>query len=215
MAVLAAIALAISGAGIIPAAVAGTVDGEHGPGDSRSVRVSGRQIPVDVDKGLYTMRGSLVGDWEYIPREVLHDQPTLYVEAGVEVFTGCIDRRPRDGKCTERDHRGELHLTFLYWASFDASGNLIRGQCTHPITGGKGAFAGARGLLTMVDRPVGDEVRTTYRGRIALNAVPGEGDAETPSAAATAAAAAAATVDRVGTATSSVATATGSERRAC
>lgn len=29
----------------------------------------------------------------------------------------------------------------------------------------------------MVDRPVGDEVRTTYRGKIILNAVPSEGPA--------------------------------------
>jgi hypothetical protein len=147
--------------------------------------VSGRQIPVDVDNGLYKMRGSLVGDWHYIPKEVLHndpDNPTLYVEAGVEVFNGCIDRRPRDGKCTGRDYRGELHLAFLYWASYDLSGNLIKGQCVHPVTGGKGAFAGARGLLNMVDRPVGDEVKTTYRGEILLNAVPTEGDADTPSA---------------------------------
>jgi hypothetical protein len=33
----------------------------------------------------------------------------------------------------------------------------------------------------MVDRPVGDRVRTTYRGRIVLNAVPTEGNADTPS----------------------------------
>ena len=29
--------------------------------------------------------------------------------------------------------------------------------------------------------PVGDRVKTTYRGRIVLNAVPAEGDADTPS----------------------------------
>jgi hypothetical protein len=98
------------------------------------------------------------------------------------VLNGCIDRRPRDGECTRRDHRGELHLAFLHWASFDLDGNLIKGQCVHPITGGKGAFAGARGVLRMVDRPVGDRVRTTYRGHIRLNAVSTEGDADTPSA---------------------------------
>jgi hypothetical protein len=58
----------------------------------------------------------------------------------------------------------------------------------------------------MVDTPVGDEVRTTYRGRVMLNAVPSEGDAETPSAAS----AAGATIDRISTATSAA-----SARRGC
>jgi len=164
-----------------PTTVAKLADGTARGGERHAVRVAGRQIPVDLDNGMYKMRGSLVGDWKYIPKEVLHNAPTLYAEAGVEVFNGCIDRRPRDGKCTRRDYRGELHLAFLYWASFDLSGDLIRGQCVHPITGGRGAFAGARGLLNMVDRPVGDKVKTTYRGRIVLNAVPAEGDADTPS----------------------------------
>ena len=191
-ATLAGMALITSFVGIAPATVAtsaeapaasGTsAEGAVRSGDRQTVHVAGRQIPVDLDNGLYEMQGSLVGDWQYIPTEVLHDQPTLYAEAGVEVFKGCIDRRPRDGRCTRRDYRGELHLAFLYWASFDLEGNLLRGQCVHPITGGRGAFAGARGLLNMVDRPVGEEVRTTYRGRIVLNAVPTEGEADTPSA---------------------------------
>ncbi len=201
-ALFAGLSLTIAGVGIIPAAVASQTDG-HGDdsGGSQNVRVFGQQIPVDIDNGLYEMRGSLIGDWHYIPREVLHndpDRPTLYVESGVEVFAGCIDRRPRDGECTDRDSQGELHFAFLYWASFDLSGDLIKGQCVHPITGGRGDFAGARGLLRMVDRPAGDEVKTTYRGRIELNAVPTEGEADTP----TASAEAESTVQRVAAATS-------------
>jgi hypothetical protein len=189
-ATLAALALTIACAGIAPATVAKSAgapatvatsaDVAARSGEPRTVHVAGQQIPVDLANGLYDMRGSLIGDWRYIPREVLHKSPTLYAEAGVEVFNGCIDVRPRDGKCTTRDHRGELHLAFLYWASFDNGGNLIKGRCVHPITGGKGAFAGARGVLRMVDRPVDDQVKTTYRGNIRLNAVPGEGDAKTP-----------------------------------
>jgi hypothetical protein len=38
----------------------------------------------------------------------------------------------------------------------------------------------------MVDRPDGDTVKTTYRGRIVLNAVPTEGNADTPSMSSTA-----------------------------
>ena len=100
----------------------------------------------------------------------------MYVEAGTEVFKGCIDRN-HNGRCGASDVSGELRLAFLYWAYYDLDGNLIKGQCTHPITGGTEAFVGARGLLDMVDRPVGDEVKTTYRGEIILNAVPSEGPA--------------------------------------
>ena len=200
-AILAGLALAIACAGVVPATVAQSADARATVAQSvdasataapwadgaaralkhQPVRVAGRQIPVDIANGLYEMRGALVGDWHYIPKEVLHDTPRFYAEAGVEVFNGCIDHRPRDGKCTRRDYRGELHLAFLYWASFDRDGNLIKGQCVHPITGGRGAFAGARGRLRMVDRPDGDTVKTTYRGRIVLNAVPTEGNADTPS----------------------------------
>jgi hypothetical protein len=189
-AILAGLTLTIVCAGIAPATVAKSPDapatvanaaaGAARTGERQTVHVAGRQIPVDLDTGLYTMRGSLLGDWRYIPKKVLHSKPTLYAEAGVEVFNGCIDLRPRDAKCTRHDYRGELHLAFLYWASYDLNGNLIRGRCVHPVTGGKGAFAGARGLLRMADTPVGDQVRTTYRGRIVLNAVPTEGDAKTP-----------------------------------
>jgi hypothetical protein len=180
-AILAGLALTIACAGIVPATIAkSTDDGAARSGKRQTVHVAGRLIPVDIDNGLYEMRGSLVGDWHIIPKEVLHNSPTLYADAGVEVFNGCIDRRPRDGKCTGHDRRGELHLAYLYWASYDLDGNLIKGQCVHAITGGKGAFAGARGRLNMVDRPVGDRVKTTYRGHIVLNAVPTEGDADTP-----------------------------------
>jgi hypothetical protein len=62
-----------------------------------------------------------------------------------------------------------MRFAYLYWASFDSDGNLLRGQCVHPVTGGDGSFTGARGVLRMVDRPVGGgEVRTTYRGRVVL-----------------------------------------------
>jgi len=40
-----------------------------------------------------------------------------------------------------RDHRGELRLAFLYWASYDLDGKLIKGQCVHPVTGGNGPSA--------------------------------------------------------------------------
>lgn len=173
-AVLIGLAVAATCASVTSAAVASPGDTTSRPGASRTVHVRGEQIPVDATKGTYVMRGDLVGDWLYIPQTPpLHDVDTLYVEAGTEVFRGCIDRNG-NGTCGRRDHRGELRLAFIYWASFDLDGKLIRGQCVHPITGGNGAFTGARGVLNMVDVPRGDAVRTTYRGSIVLNAVPSE-----------------------------------------
>jgi hypothetical protein len=171
------------GAALAPAAAANPTDVAAASGKPQTVDVRGQQVPVDVANGKYVMRGDLVGDWLYVPRTPpLHSSDTMYVEAGTEVFKGCIDQND-NGKCGPADLRGELRLTFLYWAYYDLDGNLIKGQCTHPITGGRGAFVGARGLLDMVDRPVGDEVKTTYRGEIILNAVPSEGPA--PASAAT------------------------------
>jgi hypothetical protein len=177
LAVLAGLSLGVAGAALAPAAAVGPADGPEPGGKPRTVQVQGEQILIDAANGEYVMRGDLVGDWLYVPRTPpLHTSDTLYVEAGTEVFRGCIDR-DRNGRCGSRDYRGEMRLAFLYWASFDANGDLIRGQCVHPITGGRGAFIGARGVLNMVDRPIGDQVRTTYRGEVVLNAVPSEGPA--------------------------------------
>ncbi|SEQ96446.1 hypothetical protein [Microlunatus flavus] len=165
---------------LAPVAAANPGGDADRPKAPRTVHVRGEQVPVDAANGVYTMEGDLVGEWLYVPRTPpLHTSDTLYVEAGTEVFRGCIDR-DHDERCGRRDRRGEMHLAFLYWASFDLEGNLVRGQCVHPVTGGNGAFRGARGLLTMVDTPVGDEVRTTYRGEVVLDAVPSE--AATPPA---------------------------------
>jgi hypothetical protein len=173
-AVLAALALSITCVTVAPAAVASPSDGTTGLSTSRTVHVRGEQIPVDAANGTYVMRGDLVGNWLYVPRTPpLHASDTLYVEAGTEVFNGCIDRNG-NGRCGRRDYRGELHLAFIYWASYDLEGDLIKGQCVHPVTGGSGAFRGARGVLNMVDTPVGEEVKTSYRGYIVLNAVPSE-----------------------------------------
>jgi hypothetical protein len=179
---LAGLALLVATASLTPATarVTGVADRSDKP---RVVHVAGRQLPVDVENGDYKMRGDLIGSWKYIALHRLHQADTFYSEAGVEVFRGCIDLRG-NGKCDGRDPRGELHFAFLYWASYDAEGGLIKGQCVHPVTGGRKDFAGARGRLDMVDRPAEDKIRTTYRGRIELRAVPGEGNNPTPPASA-------------------------------
>jgi hypothetical protein len=165
-------ALGLVCAGGASAASAQPSGGEKGS-TSVTVPVQGRQIPIDDTGHNYRMTGGLVGKWRINPTLTLHDAPTLYSEAGQETFDGCLDLN-RNGRCGHREPQGRLRSVYLYWVSFDSDGKLVRGQCIHPITGGDGDFAGARGVIDMVDRPVGDEVRTTYRGTVILNAEPSE-----------------------------------------
>jgi len=179
VAVLAGLAMTVASVGLAPSAVANPSGGTHRPSEPRTIHVSGDQIATDSPTKWY-MEGDLVGEWLVYPRTpALHNTKTLYSEAGVEVFKGCIDRN-RNGRCGKRDYRGEMYAVFISWTSFDLDGNFVRGQCVHPITGGTGAFVGARGVITMVDTPVGDAITTKYRGDVELNAVPSEGPAPRP-----------------------------------
>ena len=100
---------------------------------------------------------------------IYDDQTGSVVGWGTERFDGCLDRR-RDGRCGNADPAGALTFRFVYWALVDpATGALIEGRCTHPVTGGEGAFAHASGVMHMRDTPQADgSVRTTYRGRLVL-----------------------------------------------
>jgi hypothetical protein len=92
----------------------------------------------------------------------------IYQGKGTELFTGCVDRG-RDGSCAH-DPSGTLDFSFTYSAQFAADGALVWGTCSHPITGGTGAFAGATGVLAMVDTPTPNGVVTRYLGHVTLNA---------------------------------------------
>jgi hypothetical protein len=173
---LAGLVIGVTGASLVSSASAGPkpaspLDKQAVTGAAASasttVRVRGTQVPIDADKGIYATRGDLVGRWTFIPKKTLHQTPQLFVESGVERFNGCLDRN-HDKTCATREPHGVLRSAYLYWASFDGHGKLLRGQCVHPVTGGTRDFANARGLLQMFDTPVGDAVRTTYRGRLVL-----------------------------------------------
>ena len=43
----------------------------------------------------------------------------------------------------------------------------MKGQCVHPVVGGTGAFAKAKGLIVMKDVPTANGIRTTYAGTLA------------------------------------------------
>lgn len=141
----------------------------HGGKGPREVRVSGQQLPT-ADEAVSTMVGDLNGTWTVTEFDFSYDDQTgSLVGWGTERFDGCFDKR-RDGRCGNSDPAGALSFRFVYWAQLDpATGALIEGRCTHPVTGGEGAFAHASGVLHMRDTPQADgSVRTTYRGRLVL-----------------------------------------------
>jgi hypothetical protein len=138
------------------------------PAGAATVPLWGTQTVVDENAGTFKMHGSLVGDWAITSFTVLDSSPLLHAR-GTERFTGCLDRA-RDGSCTG-DPAGTLKFTIDYKALFDPPGsqNLVWGACLHPVTGGSGAFAGARGVIVMADTPTASGVSTSYIGNLTLS----------------------------------------------
>ena len=137
----------------------------------QTVHVSGTQTVVDESAGLYRMHGGLLGKWYILTFDPIYASDAMLVASGTERFDGCLDRN-HNHRCNAGDPSGRLRFEYIYWATFNPStGRLIEGNCVHPITGGNGGFANARGLLTMHDSPVGNQVRTTYQGTVVLHAV--------------------------------------------
>lgn len=127
--------------------------------------VSGKQVVVNEEEGKYKMTGGLLGAWSITSFKELSSGP-IFKAKGTERFNGCLDRG-RDRKCGG-DPKGTLTFRFLYWAKFGPGDSLIWGSCWHPVTGGTGDFAGADGVLTMVDTPTAHGVSTRYIGNITL-----------------------------------------------
>jgi hypothetical protein len=129
-------------------------------------QVSGKQTVVDEAAGKYAMHGGLIGDWTITSFTEIAKSP-IFKAKGTELFAGCLDVK-RDGSC-KGDPAGRLRFSFRYFAQFDAQGGLVWGSCVHPITGGTGAFAGATGVLAMVDSPTAQGVSTSYIGHVTLD----------------------------------------------
>ena len=100
--------------------------------------MSGKQSVVDEEKGIYKMRGSLVGRWTTTSFEEVATEP-YYHGRGTESFRGCLDRR-RDRSC-KGDPSGTLSFTFDYWALFDGE-DLVWGSCWHPVIERDGRLRG-------------------------------------------------------------------------
>jgi hypothetical protein len=155
---------------------------------ARTVHVRGTLTPVDVAQGTYDVHGDLVGRWTTPTFVPIYESVALSVAKGTEGFKGCLDRRRQNGQCGSRERSGDLRFEFIQWTTANSrTGAFIEGRCVHAITGGTGDFAGARGLLTMQDLPVGNAIRTTYQGDVVLNAVPSETAVAAPDAGASSA----------------------------
>jgi hypothetical protein len=145
----------------------------HGGKGPREVRVHGESLST-ADPSVSAMVGDLNGTWITTEFDYTYDDQTGSVVGwGTERFDGCLDRRG-DGRCGASDPSGALTFRFVSWALLDpATGALIEGRCTHPVTGGEGAFAKASGVVHMRDTPQADgSVRTTYWGRLVLRQAP-------------------------------------------
>jgi hypothetical protein len=134
---------------------------------AKTYEVSGKQIVVDEENGIYKMRGSLIGRWSVTSFQESAQDPYFHA-SGTEEFKGCLDRK-RDGRC-KHDPHGTLSMTFEYWALFGSEDpeSLVWGACWHPVVGGTGDFEGASGVFTMVDTPTQHGVKTAYIGNLTL-----------------------------------------------
>jgi len=127
--------------------------------------VSGRLITVNENAGKYNVRGGLIGRWRITSYKRLATSP-IYRAKGTEHFKGCLNVHRGHGCAGEES--GTLSFRFRYWARFRTNGSLVWGSCWHPVTGGTGDFAGATGVLTMVDTATQHGVKTRYTGNVTL-----------------------------------------------
>ena len=132
------------------------------------VRVIGTQTEVDMAKGKFQMHGSLVGPWQITSFKPSYVSETQFAASGTELFTGCLDSN-RNGTCDAGEPNGTLRFAATFWGELNPTTKQeTRGGCYHAVTGGTGGFAKAKGVITMLDTPAGNTVKTTYRGELQL-----------------------------------------------
>lgn len=154
------------------------------PAGARTFFVSGHQIPADQTS---LMRGGLLGTWTVTPPFLPYEQPVSQVPLllrfpGTESFVGCLNRH-RDSSC-RHDPKGTLTFYMDTWflATPQATPENplgVWGACVHPVISGTEDFAGAQGVITMIDTytPDGVYIDTRYDGNIIL---PDKGGAAAP-----------------------------------
>lgn len=94
--------------------------------------------------GGYAMTGDLVGCWWIDTFDAWSDPDKSTLRAtGTEHFTGCLG-----SVC------GTFFTTYVFTAKTDGPWPVspeIHGRCHHPVVGGTGGFAGARGEISFTD----------------------------------------------------------------
>ena len=119
---------------------------------------TGGSPPDDLgDYPAIDLTGSLYGCW-YTYVSVSQFNPSgTYIEQGTEIFVGCMGTR-----C------GTFETTYTFTAKYvdDTFAEEIHGRCHHPIVGGTGDFAGAKGVLNFKDDVV--NLKYDYRGHISF-----------------------------------------------
>ena len=151
--------------GIVILAGAAVASGATARPGTKPYVVRGAVIAVDETQGKYRMEGGLIGDWQTTSFGTIFAGESQYGANGTELFTGCHDRNGNK-KC-ESSEEGTLKISFTYWGTFDPGTQaLVTAQCVHPVTGGTGAFKGARGVIFMKDTPTATGVRTAYSGTL-------------------------------------------------
>lgn len=140
------------------------------PASAGTTQVSGTAVfdteclpPVGsppVDLGDYPpihLTGSLYGCWYTYVSSSQFNRSGTYQEKGAEIFVGCLN-----GTC------GTFETTYTFTGKFvdDTFAEEIHGRCHHPIVGGTGDFAGAKGVINFKDDVVNHKF--DYKGHISL-----------------------------------------------
>ena len=117
-----------------------------------STRDPGDYPPIDL------AGGSLDGCWYTYVSASKFNRSGTYIEQGTEIFVGCMNGTT----C------GTFETTYTFTAKYvdDTFAEEIHGRCQHPIVGGTGGFAGAKGVLLFKDDVV--NLKFDYRGHISL-----------------------------------------------
>ena len=103
------------------------------------------------------MTGSLHGCWYTYVSSSKFNRSGTYQEKGTEIFVGCLN-----GTC------GTFETTYTFTAKYvdDTFAEEIHGRCHHPIAGGTGGFAGAKGVINFKDDVV--NLKFDYKGHVSL-----------------------------------------------
>jgi hypothetical protein len=151
----------------IAAVAAVTVAAASAGTGSTVLTLHGTQTVVDEQKGRYAMHGSLIGAWSTTAFTLNYaGADGQVVVSGKETFAGCHDT-DHSGVCDTGEPKGTLRFGFVYWGQYKpGTKTLVKGQCVHPVVGGTGAFAKAKGVVHMTDRPSKGGVVTTYTGTL-------------------------------------------------